>query len=37
MEMAFLLEYETDYNFLLYKQLGHLSIEKYGKPVKYAG
>jgi len=37
MEMAFLLEYGFDYNSLPYKQLGHLSIQKYGNPVKYAG
>ncbi len=36
-EMAFLLEYRIGYNSLLYKQLGHLSIQKYGNPVKYAG
>jgi len=37
MEMAFLSEYGIRYNSLLYKQLGHLSIQKCGNPMKYAG
>jgi len=37
MKMAFLLEYDYYYNYLYYKQLGHLSIKKYGNSMKYAG
>ena len=34
---AFLFKYNVQYNSLHYKQLGHLSIKKYEKPVKYSG